>query len=124
MKAVRKLQENEIIHIISHMLIRENPTVKRQEMKPGNKFQGRSLCFNLHIISVYDMHTGICVTSAYSIRCSDIRNLVQLIYNLTMLCKNRKRRFVLQVHFFSDKASSSGRCSYSRCRVYPTGLLH
>lgn len=37
-----KLQENEIIHIISHLLIRENPTVKRQEMKPGNKFHSCS----------------------------------------------------------------------------------
>lgn len=43
MKALKKsCWENEIIHIISHLLIRENPTVKRQEMKPGNKFQSCS----------------------------------------------------------------------------------
>lgn len=33
----KKPQEHEIIHIISHLLIRQNPTVKRQETKPGNK---------------------------------------------------------------------------------------
>lgn len=40
-ESCKKLQENEIIHI-SSLLIRENPTVKRQEMKPGNKFQSCS----------------------------------------------------------------------------------
>lgn len=41
-ESCEKLQENEIIHIISHLLIRENPTANRQEMKPGNKFQSCS----------------------------------------------------------------------------------
>lgn len=37
-KSCEKLQENDIIHTISNLLIIGNPTVRRQEMKAGNKF--------------------------------------------------------------------------------------
>lgn len=115
-ESCKKLQENEIIHI-SASLISKNPTVKRQEMKPGNKFQSCSckskfiflpernsisllpcMCVHRHVRSVCAVNTTLQHGQHVGHSGAHVKSDV-------FVWKNRKRRthlltmHVYQVHF-------------------------
>lgn len=123
-ESCKKLKENEITHIISGSLIRENPTAKRQEMKPGNKFQSCSYESKFIYLHEQNLISSPCLCMMciwMSVMCSirtlqcwkHVRHceaLLRLTYMIWQGCKkNRKRRFVLLKHFnvSGNRATSS-----------------